>query len=67
MDKTGFAAAVKAARGEMSQKVFAKKVGVSQVTVSEWESGKKVAGRDRIAKLAEVSGKPLRFFYGTAK
>lgn len=67
MDKTGFAAAVKAVRGRKSQAAFARLLGVAQVTISEWETGKKIPGRDNLLKLVEVTGKPISFFVGALR
>lgn len=44
-------------RQQLSQRDLAEKVGVSQATISEWETREKVPTGDRLLRLADVIGK----------
>lgn len=44
-------------RKKLSQRDLAGLVGVSQVTISEWEKGDKLPTGDRLLRLAKVIGK----------
>jgi len=44
------------ARGSLSQREFAQKLGVSQSTVQSWENCKNVPSLDNLEKLAQMQG-----------
>jgi len=53
-------------RIKMSQKDLAKAMGVSQPTVSDWESGRKVPSGKNAVKLSQIFGESLDYLiYGT--
>lgn len=47
----------------LSQATFATAIGVNQMSVSVWESGKSVPSADVIARMSEVFKKPESFFF----
>jgi transcriptional regulator with XRE-family HTH domain len=48
-----------------SQQAFATLVGVHWTTVAAWESTRQVPTALHLAKIAEVTGHPLEWFFGT--
>jgi len=51
-----YADIVKELRGELSQKEFAKLLGVSQSTIHNWENAKNAPDLDGIEKIARIRG-----------
>jgi transcriptional regulator with XRE-family HTH domain len=51
-----YAEAVKAARGQRSQREFAELLGVSQSTVHNWENAKNAPDLDGLEKIARIRG-----------
>jgi transcriptional regulator with XRE-family HTH domain len=48
------------ARGNQDQAVIAEKVGVTQQTYSNWETGKSTPSFRKMAELSRVLGKPKK-------
>lgn len=51
--------------GYVSQRAFARAVGVSGGLVAQWETGAKCPGRANLAKIARVTGVPVDWILGT--
>lgn len=47
----------------MTATALAKKIGVSQVTLSDWRIGNKFPRTDKLTQLAEVLGKSIHWFF----
>ena len=54
--------AVRANSG-MDQKEWAKAIGVSQFTISHWETGKTHPDAVQLRKMSELSGIPMDFIF----
>lgn len=57
------AANIKVARGEMSQRAFAKLLDVDPSYISRWEVGKVVPNFASIASIARATERPPEWFY----
>lgn len=47
----------------MNQKEWAKAIGVSQFTISNWETGKTHPDAVQLRKMSELSGIPMDFIF----
>ena len=56
---------IKAARvnSEMNQIEFAREIGVSSATVTNWERGKTEPDASQLRKISEISGIPMDFIF----
>ena len=56
---------IKAARvnSEMNQSEFAREIGVSLATVTNWERGKTEPDASQLRKISEISGIPMDFIF----
>lgn len=56
---------IKAARvnSEMNQIEFAREIGVSLATVTNWERGKTEPDASQLRKISEISGIPMDFIF----
>lgn len=56
---------IKAARvnSEMNQIEFAREIGVSLSTVTNWERGKTEPDASQLRKISEISGIPMDFIF----
>lgn len=56
---------IKAARvnSEMNQIEFAREIGVSLSTVTNWERGKTEPDASHLRKISEISGIPMDFIF----
>lgn len=50
--------------GYVSQRAFARAVGVSGGLVAQWETGTKCPGRANLQKIAQVTGVPVDWILG---
>lgn len=57
------AARIKEARGEFTQRELADKLGVDPISVSRWERGVVEPSSRRVRRIAEITGRPVEFFY----
>lgn len=48
---------------ELTQKELAEILGVTQVTVNNWENGKSEPSLSQLRKISELSGIPMDFIY----
>ncbi|MDR3562111.1 MAG: helix-turn-helix transcriptional regulator [Negativicutes bacterium] len=55
---------IKEARGSLTQKEFAAKIGVDNTTVASWEIGRREPDLDSLIKIAEMSGVSLDWLAG---
>ena len=46
----------------ISQEVLSRKLGVHWVTVSAWERGKATPTLENLARIADVTGRPVTYF-----
>ncbi len=53
---------IKEARGTMTQRDLADKLGVDPISVSRWERGVVELTVRRVRQISEATGKPLEFF-----
>lgn len=60
MESMSLPTALAAARGDRSQAAIAEDCGVSQATISSWESGETRPRYDRLRIVAKAFGMPLR-------
>ena len=62
---SGIRISIKAARvnSEMNQSEFAREIGVSLATVTNWESGKTEPDASQLRKISEISGIPRDFIF----
>ncbi|MDF0554902.1 helix-turn-helix transcriptional regulator [Kamptonema sp. UHCC 0994] len=67
MDKQKLMRLIKEARGERSQREFAKLIGTSQATISDWEKGKYVPTLENAEILAQCLGIDLTEFVARAE
>lgn len=56
------AESVRRARGEQSQRQFAKSLGVSFPAVRSWEEGESIPGLENMEAIAAALGMPLELF-----
>ena len=56
---------IKAARvnSKMNQSEFAREIGVSLATVTNWENGKTEPDASQLRKISEISGIPMDFIF----
>lgn len=47
----------------LSQREFAKKVGVSLATITNWEAGKTEPDLTQLRKISELSGIPMDYIF----
>lgn len=48
---------------KLTQKQLAEKVGVSEVTISRWESGERIPKATYLSNLSNVLDVPVGYFY----
>ncbi len=60
----GLGARLKDARNKagLTQEVAAESIGVSWMTVHRWEHDQRTISRDRLERISQLYGKPLRWF-----
>ena len=55
---------IKAARGALTQKEFAEKLGVDNTTLASWEIGRREPDLDSLTMIADLSGVSLDWLAG---
>ena len=54
---------IEQARGELSREKLARELDVSERTVYRWEKGANVPPSDMLARIAEITARPVEWFF----